>query len=77
LSTNREGAEIRLDGKPVGTSPLEGELFLDPGEHKLVASLSGHEAVERTLQVSAGAAARRARIGAERRITTVDSRRGE
>ena len=41
VSVDREGAEIRLDGRAVGTSPLKQSLYVDPGEHVVEASLNG------------------------------------
>ena len=35
VTTNREGAEIRVHGKAVGKAPLSAPLFLDPGHHEI------------------------------------------
>ena len=37
-----DGAEVALDGVFVGKAPLKGELFLDPGPHRVVAQRVGY-----------------------------------
>ena len=37
VSVNEAGAEIRVDQRPVGTSPLSGPVFLPPGRHTVEA----------------------------------------
>lgn len=37
-----DGAEVTLDGALVGKAPLQGELFLDPGPHKVAAQREGY-----------------------------------
>lgn len=37
-----EGAEVALDGVVVGKAPLEGELFVEPGPHRVEARRSGY-----------------------------------
>jgi tetratricopeptide (TPR) repeat protein len=41
ITANEEGAEISLDGKAVGTSPLSAPLVVDAGEHSLVLRKAG------------------------------------
>lgn len=48
------GAEVWLNGTRVGGAPLYTDLFVEPGTHKIVATLAGFEASERVLQASAG-----------------------
>lgn len=43
VSVPVSGAEIWVDGAPVGEAPLEDELFVDPGEHLFEARLKGYE----------------------------------
>lgn len=43
------GAAVRLDGKPVGNTPLVVDAA--PGEHRLEAALSGHQTETRTVTV--------------------------
>ncbi|WP_437307795.1 PEGA domain-containing protein [Sorangium sp. So ce388] len=48
------GAEVLVDGKPVGRAPLEGEVFVEPGEHRVEAQLPGYETASQTVQVGKG-----------------------
>jgi tetratricopeptide (TPR) repeat protein len=41
INVSVAGAEIRLDGRPLGTSPLAGEVLVNPGVHTVEARLSG------------------------------------
>jgi hypothetical protein len=34
-----EGAEVLVDGAKIGTSPIEGDVYLEPGKHTVVAQL--------------------------------------
>jgi hypothetical protein len=56
VSVAQAGAEVRLDGKPVGKSPLDVELFANPGHHKLEALLDGYQPATREIDVNAGQA---------------------
>jgi hypothetical protein len=42
VESNPPGAEIAVDGMVQGTSPLGRSLFLEPGEHRIRARLSGY-----------------------------------
>jgi hypothetical protein len=50
-------AEVFVDGKRVGTAPLEGEVFVEPGERTVEAKLDGYEHARQVVQVEKGAAA--------------------
>jgi hypothetical protein len=52
-TTNRPGAEIRVDGRVVGIAPLSGPLYLDPGSHDISAQLDSNS-ITRPVIVSAG-----------------------
>jgi hypothetical protein len=41
LTVNQPGATVRVNGKAVGLSPLETEVFVDPGEVVVSAELLG------------------------------------
>ncbi|HWA75909.1 MAG TPA: hypothetical protein VG937_26410 [Polyangiaceae bacterium] len=41
VNVNQPAAEIRLDGAPVGMSPLPHPIFVDPGPHTIEAQASG------------------------------------
>lgn len=47
-------AEVFVDGKPVGVSPLPYELFLDPGAHVVEAKFEGRDAAKKTIQADKG-----------------------
>ena len=49
-----EGAELRLDGQPVGTLPLRRPLRLPLGTFSLEASVGGHVVVARAVSIAAG-----------------------
>ncbi|WP_437814801.1 PEGA domain-containing protein [Sorangium sp. So ce1078] len=48
------GAEVLVDGKVVGRAPLEGEVFVEPGEHRVEARLEGYAPVGQTVKVAKG-----------------------
>jgi tRNA A-37 threonylcarbamoyl transferase component Bud32 len=48
------GAEVSLDGRPVGRCPLTGGLFVLPGGHELVVSKEGYEPRRKGFHISAG-----------------------
>jgi len=43
LIVDRSGANVRVDGKARGTTPVDFEIFLDPGAHVIEATLDGYE----------------------------------
>lgn len=54
VKVNRPGAEVLLDGKPVGLAPLSREFYLDPGSHTLEARLGEEKAEPVTVELAAG-----------------------
>lgn len=48
------GAELSLDGEPLGTMPLEMPLILPPGEHELTARAAGYREARRKVRVASG-----------------------
>ncbi len=54
LSVRPDGAEITVDGKSLGRSPLTAPLFLDVGPHDLAVKLAGHTTAERRFTATAG-----------------------
>jgi len=52
-----EGAELRLDGQPVGTLPLRRPVRLPVGTFALEASVGGHVVVARAVSIAAGVTA--------------------
>ncbi|XXT20834.1 PEGA domain-containing protein [Sorangium sp. So ce429] len=51
------GAEVLVDGKAVGRAPLEGEVFVDAGEHRVEARLEGYAPASETVKVAKGGSA--------------------
>ncbi|WP_437734955.1 PEGA domain-containing protein [Sorangium sp. So ce1335] len=56
VTVGAAGAEVLVDGKAVGRSPLEGEVFVEAGEHRVEARLSGYAPASETVQVAKGGA---------------------
>jgi len=54
LVVDRSGAAVRVDGNTIGTTPIDGEIFVDPGEHAVEASLAGFVTAAQPFQVTAG-----------------------
>jgi hypothetical protein len=57
VTISMAGAEVLVDGKGVGRSPLEGEVFVDPGEHQVEARHLDYEPASQTVSVAKGATA--------------------
>ncbi|WP_437756851.1 PEGA domain-containing protein [Sorangium sp. So ce1389] len=51
------GAEVLVDGKVVGRAPLEGEVFVEPGEHQVEARQAGYAPASQTVKVAKGGTA--------------------
>ncbi|CAN90793.1 hypothetical protein predicted by Glimmer/Critica [Sorangium cellulosum So ce56] len=51
------GAEVLVDGHVVGKAPLEGEVFVDPGEHRVEARHLDYEQASQTVSVAKGGTA--------------------
>jgi hypothetical protein len=58
VSVSVSGAEVYVDGRRVGVSPLEGEVFVEPGAHVVEAKLVGHEDAKQAVQGPAGSSKR-------------------
>ncbi|XYH94729.1 hypothetical protein ACMHYB_43955 [Sorangium sp. So ce1128] len=50
------GAEVLVDGQPVGTAPLERPVFVEPGSRRFEARKPGTASASQELQVQAGSA---------------------
>ncbi|WP_437297714.1 PEGA domain-containing protein [Sorangium sp. So ce426] len=57
VSVTVAGAEVLVDGKNVGRAPLEGEVFVDPGEHRVEARHPDYEPASQTVGVAKGGTA--------------------
>jgi hypothetical protein len=52
---NNAGAEVWVDGRPVGFSPLDQEVFVEPGtRHSVEAKLAGYEAAQQSAELVKG-----------------------
>lgn len=54
VAVRPDGAEVRIDNASVGTAPLTGDVFLEPGDHTLEVRLSAHSSATRTIHAAAG-----------------------
>jgi hypothetical protein len=54
VAVSVQGADVTLDGKPVGTAPLETELWLEPGEYVVEARHAGYDSASERVAVKAG-----------------------
>ncbi|MCP4678067.1 MAG: PEGA domain-containing protein, partial [Deltaproteobacteria bacterium] len=52
IRVNHSGASIALDGRVIGTSPLEEPLIVGPGEHEIQVSLEGYETASRSISLA-------------------------
>jgi hypothetical protein len=48
------GAEVSVDGRPVGRTPLREPILVRPGKHQISLSLSGYQTRQTTVTVPAG-----------------------
>jgi hypothetical protein len=54
VRVNKPGAEVFVDGASVGMSPVEYDLFVDPGTHTVEARLEGYPPVSATVTLAKG-----------------------
>lgn len=54
VSANVEGADIRVDDRPVGTAPVVDPLFVEPGKHRLEVRAGDHFTERRDVEGKAG-----------------------
>jgi hypothetical protein len=54
LKVEPDGATVLIDDEPVGSAPLARELFLEPGRHRVRATISSRTSDERPISISAG-----------------------
>jgi hypothetical protein len=55
VSVNVNGAEVFVDGKPVGRAPLEDTVFVEPGSRVIEAKLARYDDVRQVIQAANGA----------------------
>jgi hypothetical protein len=58
IQVDRAGAEILVDGASMGRAPLDGEVFVAPGQRVIEARLDGFRAAREERTVAAGAPVR-------------------
>jgi hypothetical protein len=51
LDANVEGATVRVDGRTVGTTPLESTAVVEAGEHVVTVERPGYDPIRRTIRV--------------------------
>jgi len=54
ITVDIAGAEIRIDDQAIGNSPLEGNWYIEPGQHQVTVSKPGYPADERQVFALAG-----------------------
>lgn len=54
IGVDVSGAEISIDGKVIGRSPLEGNWYIEPGQHEIIVSKAGYPAESRQVFALAG-----------------------
>ena len=54
VAVSQDGARVLADHASVGTSPLAGEIYLEPGSHVLEARLPNGAHAKQTLEIEAG-----------------------
>jgi hypothetical protein len=54
IQVDTEGAVVLVDGQKVGTSPLAGPVFVEPGNRRVEAQKEGRSPASQALQVAAG-----------------------
>ncbi len=59
ISVSLNGAELMLDGKALGISPLEGPIFVEPGAHVVEATLKGYKPARMPVDAPEGVDAER------------------
>lgn len=47
-------ADVYVDDKPIGTTPLELDVFIEPGVHTVEAKLTGYDSVRETVEAASG-----------------------
>jgi acyl dehydratase len=55
VKVNIDGAEVLVDGRSVGRSPLPGEIFVDPGKRTIEARLSPYTPAQKSIDIARAA----------------------
>jgi hypothetical protein len=51
VRVNVDGAEVLVDGRSIGRSPLSGEIFVDPGKRTIEARLVPYTSAQKTVDI--------------------------
>jgi PEGA domain len=54
IQVNKPGAEVLVDGKSIGLTPIQGEIFVEPGPHAIEVRLDGFTPVPVSLTAVKG-----------------------
>jgi hypothetical protein len=54
IQANVPGATVSIDGKPVGHAPLDGDVYIEPGDHTVLAEAPDHDPAQRKIHVEKG-----------------------
>jgi hypothetical protein len=54
LIVDRSGAAVKVDGQPSGTTPIDFEIFVDPGPHTIEATLDGYGPASQAVTIARG-----------------------
>jgi hypothetical protein len=54
IQVNVAGATLSIDGKPIGRAPLDGEVYIEPGDHTLLAEAPDYEPAQQNVHVDKG-----------------------
>ncbi len=54
ITVEQDGATITIDEVEIGTTPLDGPYWVDPGEHIYTVTLKGYTAVEEVVELNGG-----------------------
>jgi hypothetical protein len=56
IRVSSPGAKVLIDGREVGLTPLDGEVFVEPGTHAIEAKLAGYAEAKQTIEAVKGGA---------------------
>lgn len=56
VTANVEGATVSVDGVEIARTPLDGPLYVEPGQHEIAVSKAGFKPASKSVAASAGSA---------------------
>jgi hypothetical protein len=54
IQVNVPGAAVSIDGRPIGRAPFDGDVYIEPGDHTIVAEAQGHDPAQQKVHVEKG-----------------------